>query len=112
MDLIEILRKRVKPGDHMTDERRRMLQRALGSLEGTQVKNAFKIITGYKENYDKVKMVGESSSTIPYYGVSSNVDEDAGTMDVTFTISNTTGDVFPEELQLILEQLIESLNRR
>lgn len=101
MDLLEILRKNVKDGDTMDMERRMRLAQYLNGMTRPQAINAWKIIKGYKEKYDSTHMIGEDSTSMPYYGQKSE------TGDVTFVMYNSSGDIFPVELQLILERLMD-----
>lgn len=101
MDLLDILKKKVKDGDVMDVERRMRLAQYLNGMNRIQAINAWKIIKGYKEKYDSTHMIGEDANSMPYYGQKN----EAG--DVHFVMWNSSGDIFPMELQLILEKLME-----
>ena len=100
MDLLEILKKQVKEGDVMDIERRMCLAQFLNGMTRIQAMNAWKIIKGYKEKYDSTHMIGEDTNSMPYYGQKN----EAG--DVKFVMKDNSGDIFPMELQLILEKLM------
>lgn len=100
MDLLEILKKQVKEGDSMDLERRMKLAQYLNSMTRTQALNAWKIIKGYKEKYDSTHMIGEDTTSMPYYA---QKNENG---DVKFVMWDNSGDIIPMELQLILERLM------
>jgi len=94
MDLVSILSKNIKPGDVMTFERKHTLCVNLSRLSPIQSKAARDLILLYKQKYDNVRRVGDSDSSIPYYGV-------AQPEGVEFSLN-----MLPENLQLLLEQLV------
>lgn len=97
MDLIDILHKEIDTKDELDKERQINLVRGLGGLNETQAHTAYQIIDAYRTKYDKNRRVGETSKSIPYYGI----DIEEGTK---FEIS-----MLPMELQLILEKLLKNV---
>ena len=99
MDLLSILLKKVKKDDEMTLERKTLLCRNLSNLESVAAQTAAEVIEQYKRQRDQERRVGESETDIPYVGK----ENEQG---VTFKL-----EFMPEELMLVLEQLVESNNR-
>lgn len=91
--LIDILKKKIVPGDVPTQERKKLLVIELNRLNPQQANAAFGIIRSYKVK-DTVRRVGDSESSIPYYGVET---EEGVEMSLN---------MMPDELILILEKLI------
>jgi hypothetical protein len=96
--LVDILKKKVTPGDVPSPERKRMLAIELSRMEIQQATSAYSIIRSYKLNKDTVRRVGDSESAIPYYGI-----ETAEGIEMSLSR-------MPDELILILEQLVKAIN--
>lgn len=94
--LVDILKKKITSGDVPTAERKHALVAELNRMNSQQAHSAFSIIRTYKIR-DPVRRVGDSESLIPYYGV----DTPQG---IEMSLN-----MMPDELILILEQLVKSL---
>ena len=95
MDILSILRSKISQDDKITTERKKKLAKDLENLNTTAGESAYEVIRQFREK-DPVRKIGGSASIIPYYGI----ENDEG---LNFSICD-----LPEELLLILEQLVIS----
>lgn len=95
--LVDILRKKIVPGDTPDSERKRVLVIELTRLNQQQANVAYTIIKAYKKNRDTTRRVGDSESSIPYYGIETQEG-------IEMSLN-----MMPDELVLILEELVKSI---
>ena len=92
--LLDILVKRIKPKDVITEERMMLLNAKLSELNKKQGETVYSVIMSYKKLRDSVRVVGDDENDVPYYGE----DTPAG---IKMSLKS-----MPEELVLILEILV------
>ena len=100
MDLVERLTKKIDPKDTMDVGRRGLLCQGLEQLSKDGACTAYMIIRAYKNNVDKTRYVGESST--PYYGIQTPNEADSLRSNITFEIGE-----LPNVLLLLLEAFLK-----
>jgi hypothetical protein len=100
MDLVERLLKKVDVKDTLDTPRKGLLCQGLERLSKDGACTAFMIIRAYKNNVDKKRYGGESST--PYYGIQTPNETDSQRSNITFEVGE-----MPELLLLILEAFLK-----